>query len=41
MAENYRPFEIYATVAVIYLCLILVSSQAISRLEKWMKWRGV
>jgi arginine/lysine/histidine/glutamine transport system substrate-binding/permease protein len=41
VAENYRAFEIYAAVAVIYLCLILVSSQAISRLEKWMKWRGV
>lgn len=41
VAENYRAFEIYAAVAVIYLCLTLVSSQAISRLEKWMKWRGV
>ena len=41
VAENYHAFEIYAAVAVIYLCLTLVSSQAISRLEKWMKWRGV
>ncbi|MBK1989068.1 ABC transporter permease subunit [Sphaerospermopsis aphanizomenoides BCCUSP55] len=41
VAENYRAFEIYAMVAVIYLCLTLVSSQAISRLEKWMKLRGV
>jgi arginine/lysine/histidine/glutamine transport system substrate-binding/permease protein len=41
VAENYRAFEIYAAVAVIYLCLTLVCSQAISRLEKWMKWRGV
>ncbi|WP_413173285.1 ABC transporter permease subunit [Anabaena azotica] len=36
VAENYRAFEIYAMVAVIYLCLTLVSSQAISRVEKWM-----
>jgi arginine/lysine/histidine/glutamine transport system substrate-binding/permease protein len=41
VAENYHPFEIYGAVAVIYLCLILVYSQAISRLEKWMKWKGV
>ncbi|QYX32514.1 ABC transporter permease subunit [Sphaerospermopsis torques-reginae] len=36
VAENYRAFEIYAAVAVIYLCLTLVSSQAVSRLEAWM-----
>lgn len=36
VAENYRAFEIYAAVAVIYLCLTLVSSQAFSRLEAWM-----
>lgn len=36
VAENYRPFEIYATVAIIYLCLTLVSSQAFSSLEMWM-----
>jgi arginine/lysine/histidine/glutamine transport system substrate-binding/permease protein len=36
VAETYRPFEIYATVAIIYLSLTLVSSQVISRLEKWM-----
>ncbi|MBD2570918.1 ABC transporter permease subunit [Anabaena lutea] len=36
VSENYRAFEVYAAVAVIYLCLTLVSSQAISRLEIWM-----
>ncbi|MBD2292984.1 ABC transporter permease subunit [Anabaena sphaerica FACHB-251] len=36
VAENYRAFEIYAAVAMIYLCLTLVSSQAFSRLETWM-----
>ena len=35
VAENYRAFEIYAAVAVIYLCLTLLSSQAFSRLERW------
>jgi len=35
VAENYRAFEIYAAVAVIYLCLTLLSSQAFSRLEQW------
>jgi arginine/lysine/histidine/glutamine transport system substrate-binding/permease protein len=35
VAENYRAFEIYATVAVIYLCLTLLSSQVFSRLEQW------
>ncbi|WP_250124274.1 ABC transporter permease subunit [Chroococcidiopsis sp. CCMEE 29] len=36
VAENYRAFEIYAAVAAIYLCLTLLSSQAFSRLEKWL-----
>jgi arginine/lysine/histidine/glutamine transport system substrate-binding/permease protein len=35
-AENYRAFEVYAAVAVIYLCLTLFSSQVFSRLEVWM-----
>lgn len=35
VAKNYRAFEIYATVAVIYLCLTLLSSQVFSRLEQW------
>ncbi|HLO84451.1 MAG TPA: ABC transporter permease subunit [Nostocaceae cyanobacterium] len=36
VSENYRAFEIYAAVAVVYLCLTLLSSQAFSRLELWM-----
>jgi arginine/lysine/histidine/glutamine transport system substrate-binding and permease protein len=36
VADNYRAFEIYAGVAVVYLCLTLLSSQAFSRLEVWM-----
>ncbi|MEH2060519.1 MAG: ABC transporter permease subunit [Nostoc sp.] len=36
IADNYRPFQIYAGVAVIYLCLTLLFSQAFSRLEVWM-----
>ena len=36
VAENYRAFEIYAAVAVVYLCLTLLCSQAFSRLETWM-----
>ena len=36
VAENYRPFELYATVAVIYLLLTLLSSQAFSYLEDRM-----
>ena len=36
VADNYRAFEIYAAVAVVYLCLTLLSSQAFSRLEVWM-----
>lgn len=33
VSENYRAFEIYAAVAVIYLCLTLISSQFFSKLE--------
>ncbi|MTJ07481.1 ABC transporter permease subunit [Anabaena sp. UHCC 0204] len=36
VAENYRAFEVYAAVAIIYLCLTLISSQLFSRLEIWM-----
>ncbi|BDI20146.1 glutamine ABC transporter permease [Nostoc cf. commune SO-36] len=36
VADNYRAFEIYAGVAMVYLCLTLLSSQAFSRLEAWM-----
>ncbi|MBW4642963.1 MAG: ABC transporter permease subunit [Goleter apudmare HA4340-LM2] len=36
VADNYRAFEIYAGVAVVYLCLTLLSSQAFSKLEAWM-----
>ena len=36
VADNYRPFEIYTAVAVVYLCLTLFFSQAFSRLEAWM-----
>ncbi|WP_066424007.1 ABC transporter permease subunit [Anabaena sp. 4-3] len=36
VAANYRPFEVYAAVAIVYLCLTLLSSQAFSRLETWM-----
>ncbi|HIK08595.1 MAG TPA: ABC transporter permease subunit [Trichormus sp. M33_DOE_039] len=36
VAANYRPFEIYAAVAIVYLCLTLLSSQVFSRLEIWM-----
>ncbi|MEH2322008.1 MAG: ABC transporter permease subunit [Nostoc sp.] len=34
VAENYRSFEIYATVALVYLFLTLLSSQALSRFER-------
>lgn len=37
VAKNYRAFEIYAAVAVIYLCLTLLSSQVFSRLEQWFE----
>ena len=36
VAENYRAFEIYLAVALVYLCLTLLSSQAFSWLETWM-----
>lgn len=36
VAESYRAFEIYAAVALIYLALTLISSQAFSFLERWM-----
>lgn len=36
VADNYRAFEIYAAVAVVYLCLTVLSSQAFSKLEVWM-----
>jgi arginine/lysine/histidine/glutamine transport system substrate-binding/permease protein len=36
VAGNYRAFEIYAAVAIVYLCLTLISSQLFSRLEVWM-----
>jgi len=35
-AENYRPFELYATVSLIYLALTLLSSQGFSFLERKM-----
>jgi His/Glu/Gln/Arg/opine family amino acid ABC transporter permease subunit len=36
IAVNYKPFEIYITVALIYLVLTLLSSQAVSWLERAM-----
>ncbi|MBW4687867.1 MAG: ABC transporter permease subunit [Komarekiella atlantica HA4396-MV6] len=36
VADNYRAFEIYTGVALVYLCLTLLSSQAFSKLEAWM-----
>lgn len=36
VAENYHSFEIYATVALIYLVLTLLSSQGFSFLERWL-----
>ena len=36
VAENYRPFELYAAVAFIYLALTLLSSQGFSFLERRM-----
>ena len=37
VADNYRAFEIYTAVAIIYLCLTLLFSQAFRRLETWMQ----
>jgi ABC-type amino acid transport system permease subunit len=36
---NFRPFEIYTTVAVIYLVLVLVFSRAVAFLERRMPLR--
>lgn len=36
VADNYRSFEVYFTVALIYLVLTLLSSQGFSLLERWM-----
>jgi arginine/lysine/histidine/glutamine transport system substrate-binding/permease protein len=36
VAENYRPFELYAAVALVYLALTLLASQGFSYLERWM-----
>ena len=36
VATNYRAFEIYAAVALIYLALTLLSSRAFNWLENWM-----
>jgi arginine/lysine/histidine/glutamine transport system substrate-binding/permease protein len=36
VAENYRPFEIYAAIALVYLALTFLSSQAFSILERWL-----
>ena len=36
VAQNYRSFEIFAAVSVVYLVLTLLSSQAFSLLERWM-----
>ncbi|MBD2498231.1 ABC transporter permease subunit [Nostoc sp. FACHB-280] len=36
VASNYRAFEIYAAIAIVYLCLTLLSSQVFSKLEVWM-----
>jgi arginine/lysine/histidine/glutamine transport system substrate-binding and permease protein len=36
VAENYRPFELYALVALMYLVLTLLSSQVFSYLERRM-----
>jgi glutamine transport system permease protein len=36
VAQNYRAFEIYASVALVYLVLTLLSSQFFSLLERWM-----
>ena len=36
VAQNYRAFEIYITVALVYLVLNTVSAQAFILLERWM-----
>ena len=36
VAQNFRAFEIYLSVALVYLVLTLISSQLFSQLERWM-----
>jgi glutamine transport system permease protein len=36
VAQNYKSFEIYTAVALVYLVLTLLSSQLFDRLEQWM-----
>lgn len=36
VAQNYRAFEIYFAVALVYLVLTLLSSQAFGLLERWL-----
>jgi arginine/lysine/histidine/glutamine transport system substrate-binding/permease protein len=36
VSQNYRAFEIYAAVALVYLCLTLISSHFFNKLEIWM-----
>ncbi|MBF2048908.1 MAG: amino acid ABC transporter permease [Elainella sp. C42_A2020_010] len=36
VAQNYRAFEIYFSVALVYLILTLLSSQVFGQLERWM-----
>jgi arginine/lysine/histidine/glutamine transport system substrate-binding/permease protein len=36
VAQNYKSFEIYTAVALVYLVLTLLSSQLFDRLERWM-----
>lgn len=36
VAQNFRSFEIYTAVALVYLVLTLISSQLFSALERWM-----
>lgn len=36
VAQTFQPFEIFTAVALIYLALTIVSSQAFDRIEKWM-----
>lgn len=36
VAQNYRSFEIYTTVAIVYLILNTLASQAFGLLENWM-----
>jgi ABC-type amino acid transport system permease subunit len=37
--ENFRPFEIYSTVAVVYLILVLIFSRIIALLERRLPLR--